>query len=88
MIRRYNKKLIWDIWLSCLYDFDLGGGMDLYMNLIARLDSNYERAENTLKRMAEHSTPVEEQINHVRYMQGLQEARLIVTQAAREVLDA
>ena len=62
--------------------------MDLYMNLIARLDSNYERAENTLKRMAEHGTPVEEQINHVRYMQGLQEARLIVTQAAREVLDA
>jgi len=61
--------------------------MNLYMEIATRLDMNYERAMNQMKRLVDTNASVSEQIGHVRYMQGLSEARLIVTQAAKEVLD-
>ena len=60
--------------------------MDIYLEIAARLDANYERAMQKMTRLVEAGTEPDVQINHVKYMQGLSEARLIVTQVAKEVL--
>ena len=61
--------------------------MNLYMEIATQLDINYERAMKQMRRLVDTNASVSDQIGHVRYMQGLSEARLIVTQAAKEVLE-
>jgi hypothetical protein len=71
----------------CVAYQHLGGGtMDIYLEIAARLDANYDRAVQKMKRLVGTNASVSDQIGHVKYMQGLSEARLIVTQAAKEAL--